>query len=100
MSTTSGAWERRARLAASLGRPIPTKQTWPLLRPRAAVTVIISSGVNVVSSCAGSTMGTARDHFQIGGMVGRLDHEPSHPLREGDPITGDDVPFGVERVVP
>src|SRR3990172_5379784 len=28
----AGAWDNRARLAASLGRPIPTKQTCPLFR--------------------------------------------------------------------
>ena len=42
INTTSGEDVSRARLAALDGRPIPTKHTEPLLRRRAAATVIIS----------------------------------------------------------
>ena len=45
MSTRSGACVRRARLAAVLGRPMPTKQAVPPRSARAAATVIISSAV-------------------------------------------------------
>src|SRR5690606_6001727 len=38
----SGAWVSRARFAASLGRPMPTKQVISLFSARAAVTLIIS----------------------------------------------------------
>src|SRR5580658_2595065 len=43
MSTRSGACVARARLAATLGRPMPTKQVMPSRRARAAATAIISS---------------------------------------------------------
>src|SRR5579875_38623 len=43
MSTAPGAWMRRARSAAVLGRPMPTKHTSPLCSSRAAATAIISS---------------------------------------------------------
>src|SRR5690348_12851659 len=42
-STSPGAWVRRARLAAVLGSPMPTKQTARSCNARAAATVIISS---------------------------------------------------------
>ena len=42
---SSGACVARARLAARLGRPMPTKQTVPSRRRRAAATAIISSAV-------------------------------------------------------
>jgi hypothetical protein len=45
MSTSRGAWVARARLAATLGRPMPTKQVIPSRRARAAATAIISSAV-------------------------------------------------------
>src|SRR5579875_1881408 len=45
MSTRPGAEVARARLAAALGRPIPTKQVTLSRRARAAETVIISSEV-------------------------------------------------------
>src|SRR3546814_6623837 len=44
-SDLSGPLVSRAKLAAALGSPIPTKQTRPLPSRRAASTVIISSGV-------------------------------------------------------
>jgi hypothetical protein len=45
MSTVSGACVSRARFAAALGRPMPTKSVAPLRTMRAAATVIISSAV-------------------------------------------------------
>src|ERR1043166_5527861 len=45
MSTRPGAWVARARLAATLGSPIPTKQVMPSRSARAAQVVIISSAV-------------------------------------------------------
>ncbi len=42
---SSGACSRRARFAARDGSPMPTKQTCPSRRVRAAATVIISSDV-------------------------------------------------------
>src|SRR6516164_5420960 len=49
MSTSSGACVARARLAAALGSPMPTKQVMPSRSARAADTVIISSDVYVKS---------------------------------------------------
>src|SRR5487761_408586 len=45
MSTSRGAGGARARLAAALGRPMPTKQVAAPCRAREAATVIISSAV-------------------------------------------------------
>src|SRR5919197_5504844 len=49
MRTQFGAWIARARFAARLGRPMPTKQTAPSRRRRAAATAIISSAVYVMA---------------------------------------------------
>src|SRR5690349_2606049 len=77
-----GAWVRRARLAAVLGRPMPTKQTAPSRSARAAATVIISSAVQPLSS------GISPHHVL------------RHPPDEGVAIPADRVPPLVEVVVP
>src|SRR5690606_26511416 len=80
----SGAWVRRARLAASLGRPMPTKQVMSLRRARAAVMLIISEEVNSVVISGGSF----------------LEYVLFQPVLEQLPVTGDAVPVLVEGVVP
>src|SRR6266704_1716450 len=57
MSTSDGAWVARARFAAELGSPIPTKQVMPSRSARAADTVIISSAVYVISPPEGGPGG-------------------------------------------
>src|SRR5690554_7769518 len=79
----SGAWVRRARLAASLGRPIPTKQVMSLVSARAAVMLIISEEVNSIV-ISGSSF---------------LEYVFLQPGLEQLAITGDGVPFLVEGVV-
>src|SRR5690606_37512944 len=84
----SGAWVSRARLAASLGRPMPTKQVMSLFRARAAVMLIISEEVNsrLISRCS-----------FFGGFLENVFLQPG---LEGLAVTGDAVPLLIEGVVP
>src|SRR6476619_7588544 len=96
MSTQSGAWSRRARLAAVDGRPMPTKQARSLRRQRAALTIITSSAL---------TSGTG--HLRLAPEAGQVLSEVSRtpdvlvdPGRERRPVAADVVPGPVEPVVP
>src|SRR4051794_36437324 len=75
--TVSGACVSRARLAAVLGRPMPTKQTVRSVSSRAAATVITSSALNSVTT----------HHLLL------------HPVPEAVAVTADLVPALVEAVV-
>src|SRR5579872_1123982 len=61
----SGAWVNRARLAAALGNPIPTKQAAPLRSILAAATVIISSGVYPFSRMARHSLDASPEAFEV-----------------------------------
>src|SRR6476661_4777569 len=97
MSTTSGACVRRARFAAADGMPMPTKQTVPFSRRRAASIVMISVGVYwtlVPSGMGGFPLARRRD---AGGLhelrvVLGAQHVLLHPGGEGLAILGDAVP--------
>src|SRR6187455_198093 len=87
MRTSPGACRRQARLAAVLGSPIPTKQTAPSSRTRAAATIIISSGVQPSTETVSLRSSGAED---IG----------LHPGEERVTVTADRIPGDVEVVVP
>src|SRR5262245_9477847 len=71
---------------------MPTKQTMPSRKSRAAATVIISSAVN--SAISGAPQAAA----VLGKILG-AEHMPLHPGRESVAIAGDVVPSLVEPVV-
>src|SRR5215471_853065 len=90
----SGAWLRRARLAAALGRPMPTKQTAPLWSLRAAAMVIISSAVYSSSIGRGrlQTLAKLREIFGP-------ENVPLDPGLKAPSLAGNRVPLLVEGVV-
>src|SRR5438128_11891159 len=91
----SGACRRRARLAAVLGNPMPTRTVAPSGSARAAAMVIISSGRQ-----RGSDTGAHRlQAAQVGGVVGGAEDVPVEPRREGVAVAADPVPAPVEVVV-
>src|SRR5262245_49180149 len=94
MSTRPGLTVRRARLAAVLGRPMPTKHDTCPRRARAAATVIISSAVNVIL--------TSRKPRQIRGLAslgGSCRDHLVQPRLKRRPVAADGVPVAVEVVV-
>src|SRR5829696_10568736 len=108
MSTTSGACVSRARFAAADGMPMPTKQTVPSFRRRAASMVMISVGVKVsgttacsLSSTMGCVPGTCPDLRRLHEFLVRLrSHDVLlHPFQEGVALPRDRVPCLAERVV-
>src|SRR5688500_5952626 len=101
MRTTSGAWVRRARLAAADGMPIPTKQTVPFFSRRAASIVMISVGVYAIASGMGRLqLGDAdfRGHEESG-MVLRSEDMPAHPREKRIPVARNGIPLLAERVI-
>src|SRR3954470_22227057 len=104
MSTTSGAWVRRARLAAAEGMPMPTKHTVPFFRRRAASIVMISVGAycRFVPSGIGDFPLARRDdarRFHEFHMVLRAQHVLLHPGGEALAVLRDAVPRLAEGVV-
>src|ERR1700683_4350798 len=95
MSTVSGACVRRARLAAALGSPMPTKQVAPLRILRAAAMVIISSAVYFVSGMGDRLLQTALEFVKILGS----EHVLLHPRLKGLALARDGVPLLVEGVI-
>src|SRR5215208_5700313 len=95
MSTTSGACVSRARFAAADGMPMPTKQTVPSFRRRAASMVMISVGLY---SCAPSAIGhlvaRRRDARALHEFLVRLRaHDVFlHPFQERLALPRDRVP--------
>src|SRR5262249_31543069 len=87
----SGAWVSRARLAAALGKPMPTKQTVPLASWRAAATVIISSAVKPSSAMRG--------HLGLAIELRAVEHVALHPGGERVALARDGVPGLVEAAV-
>src|SRR5579871_5162918 len=98
MSVTCGAWLSRARFAAALGMPMPTKQTVSLVNCRAAAIVMISSAEKPSS-------GTG--HLLRRGIYARLElrevlrrHDMAlHPDKETVSLAGNVIPRLVEAVV-
>src|SRR6266511_5217561 len=108
---------RLARLAAVLGRPMPTKQERCPANARAAATVIISSAVQLTvppgslrgaarrrghrptprPGCAGASCGSSR---AAAPLRSRRVHLPVQPRGERGPVAADRVPFAVGAVVP
>src|SRR5580658_9185239 len=95
MSTVSGACVRRARFAAALGSPIPTKQEAPLRIMRAAAMVIISSAVYLRSDMAYRLFQTALELIKIPGAQDVL----LHPCQEGLALARDWVPLLIEGII-
>src|SRR5262245_12955768 len=96
MSTHSGAWSRRARLAAVEGSPMPTKHVMSLRRQRAALTIITSSALT--SGTGGLRL--PAEAGEVLGEVGRSADVLVDPGRERAAVTADVVPRPVELVVP
>src|SRR5579884_704743 len=80
----SGAWVRRARLQATEGAPMPTKQTSSFFSTRAAATAIISP---VVYSIAASSSVTGRKHVLF------------YPLKERFALARNAIPGRIKGVV-
>src|SRR6266481_1145167 len=102
MSTRSGACVARARLAAALGRPIPTKQVIPSRRARAAHAVIISSAVNSPACSAARLMRLsflARCGASQPGRVLGIEDIGLQPAQEPFPVPADGIPGHVVIVV-
>src|SRR2546430_8272720 len=95
ISPTSGAWLRRARLAAALGRPMPTKQTMLLCSWRAAAMVMISSAVYPRSRTALLLRCGFQARLELGEIPGSH-HMPGHPCEKRLALAGDIVPRLVE----
>src|SRR5216683_3834621 len=89
MRTRPGAWVARARLAAALGRPIPTKQVMPSRSARAAETVIMSSDVYGTIIMSSDVYGTV--FLPVDVLV--------QPASEGIAVAADRVPGDVVVVV-
>src|SRR5471032_3171624 len=100
MRTTSGAWVRRARLAAAEGMPIPTKHTVPFFRRRAASMVMISLGVYAASGIGRVPPGR-RDAGRLEKflVVFRAEDVLLHPCEERVAVARYRVPRLAERVV-
>src|SRR5918995_1747110 len=96
MRTTSGACVRRARFAALLGSPIPTKQTVPFVSSRAAATDIISSAEYVFSDTGHLRKS---DRHEVLRKVGRATHVAVDPRIEVTAVASDVIPRLVEGVV-
>src|SRR6266516_7974422 len=103
MSTRPGACVARARLAAALGSPIPTKQVMPSRRARAAQAVIISSAVNSPAVVAAGLMRLsflARSGTGQPRRVGGAEHIRLQPAEEPLPVSADRIPGHVVVVFP
>src|SRR5512140_2294113 len=103
MRTTSGACVSRARVAAADGMPMPTKQTVPSFRRRAASMVMISVAVYSLVVVSGICRSFARGCHSCGfhefRMVLRAEHVLLHPREERLALAGDRIPRLAERVV-
>ena len=93
----AGCVRRRARFAARLGRPIPTKQTVSLSSRRAASTAIISSGRRSRSRHARAPPRLEAGVVLATSAVSRTCR--SHPRAEAVAVAADRVPRDVEVVV-
>src|ERR1022692_3718931 len=107
MRTRFGACVARARLAAALGSPIPTKQVMPPVRARAAQAVIISSAVYAAGSAASAgAMAAGPVPFMPSSSLAGLGarqaarahprHVRVQPAQESFPVPADLVPRQVE----
>src|SRR5918994_7463817 len=96
MRTTSGACVRRARFAALLGNPIPTKQTVPFVSSRAAATDIISSAEHVFSDTSHLRKADGCEVLREAGCTSDV---PVDPGAEVTAVASDVVPRLVEGVV-
>src|SRR5579885_1174668 len=102
MRTALGACVRRARLAAALGRPIPTKHTTRSCSIRAAATVIISSAVySCLAIGLPARPGAARRRDtapKLRKIFGR-EHVALDPSRESIALARDLVPLPIKCIV-
>src|ERR1700747_1820063 len=87
----------RARFAAALGSPMPTKQTVPFLSLRAAAIVMISAGVYPASDM--SDLHFRFDAATVRGKIFCAQNVPVHPCAELLPVPGDIVPGLAKRIV-
>src|SRR5580658_1605549 len=94
----SGACVSRARFAAALGSPMPTKHTLPFRSHLAAAIVIISPG-EYSNSAMVAHLRLRLAAAAVLGEIRGAHHVPLHPRPKGFALPGNSIPRHAKNVV-